>query len=131
VPRIASGSWCDWSLAPRACLDRVEQIPVEDGWLLAGGDLALEREFADVEPVAEQVGEGTAGKGNAADDLTGLQDAPFGDDASLSQVSHQQVEAAEVEVALEDGPDSLGLFLIDRDLPVLAVVAEGDQPADS
>ena len=47
-------------------LNRVEQLPLEDGRLLARQHLALERHLADVEPVAQQVGQRTAREGNAA-----------------------------------------------------------------
>lgn len=38
-------------------LHRVKEIAVEDGGLLAGEDLALEGDLADVEPIAQKMGE--------------------------------------------------------------------------
>ena len=54
-------------------LDGLEQVPINDGRLLAGQDLALECDLANVEAVAQQMGERTAGEGDAADGLAGLQ----------------------------------------------------------
>ena len=33
-------------------LDRVEELTIEDGWLLAGKNLTFEDDLADIEPVA-------------------------------------------------------------------------------
>src|SRR5436190_22538564 len=41
-------------------LHRVKEITIEDGGLLAGEDLALEGDLADVEPIAQKMGERTA-----------------------------------------------------------------------
>ena len=38
-------------------LHRVKEIPIEDGGLLAGEDVALEDDLADVEPIAQKMGE--------------------------------------------------------------------------
>ena len=48
-------------------LHGLEQAAVDDGGLLAFQDLALEDDVADVEAVAQQIGEWAAGEGNAAD----------------------------------------------------------------
>ena len=48
----------------------------------------------------------------------------------LRRSRHQQVEAAKLEVAAEDGPDPLGLGLIDGDLAVLRVIAKRRHAAD-
>ena len=69
--------------------------------------------LADVEAVAKQVGEWPARERNAADVFSGLQGADLGDDALLAQVGHEPVEAAELEIAAEDGPDPLGLGFVD------------------
>ncbi len=72
-------------------------------------DLALEPDFTDIEAIAQQMCERSAREGNSADHL-GLQCAPLGNDASLSQVGKQQIEAAQVQVALENRADGLGLL---------------------
>ena len=43
-------------------LHRVKEITIEDGGLLAGEDLALEGDLADVEPIAQKMGERAAGE---------------------------------------------------------------------
>ena len=117
---------CSFSLAWTAS----NRSSIDDGGLLAGQDLALEDHLADVEPVAKQMGERTAREGNAADGLSCLQGPHLGDDASFAQVRHQQVEAAKLEIAAEDGPDAVGLGFIDGDLSVLGVVAQRRHAAD-
>jgi hypothetical protein len=42
-------------------LYRVKEFTLEDGGLLAGQDLALEHDLADVEPIAQKMGERAAG----------------------------------------------------------------------
>ena len=42
-------------------LDSLEQLSIQDGRLLAGKDLTLERDLTDVEPVAQQMGERATG----------------------------------------------------------------------
>ena len=117
-------------LFAQLCLDSLEQVPVENGGLLALQDLTLEADLADIEAIAKEVRERTARKRNAADRLAGPQFTDLGDDAPLAQLGHQQVEAAELEVAAEDGPDPLGLGLVDGDLSVLGVIAERRHPSD-
>ena len=36
----------------------------------------------------------------------------LGDDAPLAQISHEQVQAAELEIAAEDGPHAFGFGLL-------------------
>jgi len=43
-------------------LHRVEEITIEDGWLLAGKHFTPEDDFADIEPVAQKVGERATGE---------------------------------------------------------------------
>src|SRR6516162_860795 len=70
------------------------------------------------------MGERTSGKGYAADGLAGLKRADLGDDPPPAKVSHQQVEAAELEITAEDGPDPFCLSFIDCNLSTLGVIAE-------
>ena len=53
-------------------LDSIEQVPINDGRLLAGQYLTLELYLTYVEAVAQQVSERTAGEMNASDGLAGL-----------------------------------------------------------
>jgi hypothetical protein len=65
-------------------LDRLEQVPVDDGRLLPGQNLALEYHLPNVEPVAEQVGKRTARERDVADCRSRLQGADLGHDALLT-----------------------------------------------
>ena len=65
-------------------LDCIEQVPINNGGLLARQDLALEDNLSDVKSVAKQMSERTAREGNAADGLAGFQGPHLGDDASLA-----------------------------------------------
>jgi len=71
-------------------LDGVKQVPVDDGRLLPGQNLALEHHLPDVESVAEQVGKRTAREWNTPDGRARLEDANLGHDALLTQVGHEQ-----------------------------------------
>jgi hypothetical protein len=114
---------CTW-LAPR------QEITIEDGGLLACQDLALEDHLSDVKPVAKEISERAACEGNATNGLPCLQGPHLGDDAPVAQVRHQQVEAAKVEIAAEDGPDAVSFSIIDGDLSVLRVIAERRHATD-
>src|SRR5215211_1965236 len=80
-------------------LDRIEEITTDDGWLLARQDLAFEGNLANVEPVAEQVSEGTAGEWDTSDRPPALERPHLGDDPAFPEVGHQPVEAAKLEIA--------------------------------
>ena len=54
----------------------------------------------------------------------------LGDDALLAQIGHEQVQAAELEIAAEDRPHAFGFGFVDGDLSVLGVVAERRHAAD-
>src|SRR5216683_6650112 len=72
-------------------LHRVKEITIEYGRLFAGEDLALEGDLADVEPIAQQMGERAAGEWDAANGAPGFERSHLGDDPSLAKVGHQQV----------------------------------------
>src|SRR5881227_1629611 len=61
-------------------LHRLKEITIEDGGLLAGEDLALEGDLADVEPIAQKMGERAAGEWDAANCAPGLERSHLGDD---------------------------------------------------
>src|SRR5260221_11687511 len=79
---------------------------------------------------AEQMGERSARERDAAYGLPGLERPYLGDDAPLAQVGHEKIEAAELEVAAEDGSDRLCFRLIDRNPAILRVIAERCHAAD-
>jgi hypothetical protein len=58
-------------------LHRIEEITIEDGGLLAGEDLALEDDLADIEPIAQKMGERTAGKRDPANRAPALETSPL------------------------------------------------------
>src|SRR5260370_6775055 len=97
-------------------LHRVKEITIEDGGLLTGEDLALEGDLADVEPIAQKMGERAAGEWDAANRAPGLDRSHLGDDPLLAKVRHQQVEAAKLPLPSEDGPDPLSLRFNHDDL---------------
>src|SRR6266446_3644730 len=111
-------------------LDGLEQVPIDNGWLLALEDLTLKQHVSDIEAIAEQMGERSARERDAAYGLPGLERPHLGDDAPLAQVGHEQIEAAELEVAAEDGSDRLCFRLIDRNPAILRVIAERCHAAD-
>src|SRR6516164_8475907 len=111
-------------------LDGLKQVLVENGRLLTFEDFALESDFADIEAIAKQMRERATRERYAADGLAGLERADLGDDASLAQLSHQQIEAAELEIAAEDGPDPFRLSVIDADLSTFGVIAEWGHASD-
>src|SRR5260370_8885762 len=86
-------------------LHRVKEITIQDGGLLAGQDLALEDDFADIEPIAQTMGERAAGEGNPSTRASGLQKSHLGDDPPLAQVAHQHVEPANLYIPPTTDPD--------------------------
>src|SRR5215471_739715 len=54
-------------------LDRIEQVPINDGGLLAGQGLALEGHLSDVKSVAKQISQRATGEWNASGGLACLQ----------------------------------------------------------
>src|SRR2546430_15469960 len=91
-------------------LHRVKEITIEDGGLLTGEDLALEGDLADVEPIAQKMGERAAGEWDAANRAAGPERSHLGDDPSLTKVGHQQDETAKLQIPLKDGQEHLGLL---------------------
>src|SRR5947207_15247936 len=91
-------------------LHRVKEITIKDGGLLAGEDLALEGDLADVEPIAQKMGERAAFEWDAANRAPGLERPHLGDDPPLAKVGHQQVEAAKLQIPPKDGLDPLSLL---------------------
>src|SRR5205809_3540306 len=91
-------------------LHRVKEITIKDGGLLAGEDLALECDLADVEPIAQKMGERATGEWDAANRAPGLERSHLGDDSPLAKVGHQQVEAAKLQIPPKDGPHPLGFL---------------------
>src|SRR6266566_9871421 len=104
------------ALAVELCLHRLKEVTIEDGGLLAGQDLALEGDLADVEPIAQKMGESTAGEWDPTNRAPGLERSHLGDDPSRPKVGHQTVEAAKLQILPKDGPNPLSLRFNHDDL---------------
>src|SRR5258708_25630398 len=87
-------------------LHRVKEITIEDGGLVAGGDLAPEGDLADVEPVAQKMGERAAGEWDAANRAPRLERSHLGDDPPFAKVGHQPAEAAKLQIPPKDRPEA-------------------------
>src|SRR5437588_11938553 len=111
-------------------LHRVKEITIEDGGLLAGEDLALEHDLADIEPIAQEVGERAAGEGDSANRAPALEQSHLGDNSSLAEVGHQAVEAAKLQIAPKDGADPFSFLVHHGDPAVLGCVSERGYAAD-
>src|ERR1700723_2232873 len=70
----------------------IEQVVAYDGRLFPLQHLTLEGNLANIEAVAQQVGERTAREGNAADLFSRPKGSHLCDDPSLAQIGHEQVE---------------------------------------
>src|SRR5258708_37926839 len=79
-------------------LHRVKEITIDDGGLLAGEDLALEGDLADVEPIAQKMGERAAGEWDAANCASGLERSHLGDDPSLAKARPQHLSAPNPQI---------------------------------
>src|SRR5205807_4813456 len=90
----------------------------------AGEDLALEDDLADVEPIAQKMGERAAGERDAANRAPGLERSHLGDDPPLAKVGHQQVEAAQLQIPPKDGSNALSLLFNHDDLALLRLISE-------
>src|SRR5258708_8004340 len=107
-------------------LHRVKEITIEDGGLLAGEDLALEDDLADIEPIAQKMGERTAGKRDPANRAPAFERSHLGDNRSLAKVGHQQVKAPKLQIPPKDGPDPLGFLFHHDDPAVLGPASDPD-----
>src|SRR3982074_176028 len=101
-------------LAIEPGLDGVEEITVEDGWLLPSEDLALKEDLPNVEPIAQKMGERAAGERDPSDGLPGLESSQLCDDPPLVEVCHPAVEAPKLEIAWKHGSDPARLPLQSR-----------------
>jgi hypothetical protein len=109
-------------------LDGVEQVAIDDCSLFASENLTLEGHIPNVEAIAQQMGQRPAREWNAANGLTSLQGTYFGDDVAFAKVRHQQVEAAELEVAAENSPDPFRLGFVDGYLATSGAMPPTQRP---
>lgn len=118
------------ALLGQLALDGLEQIAIYDRWLLAGADLALVVDFANIEPVPKQMGEGASGEGDTADRPSISEATELCHNAATPELREQQSDAADLKVGPEYRADTLGLFLDNNQLPVSHLVTERHHAAD-
>src|SRR6266478_7717199 len=111
-------------------LNRIKKLPVHDGWLLTGQDLALVFDLADIEPVAQQIEQRSAFERNAAMGSTGCAQSFLCSEVFISEVPHQRIDPAEFEVSAVDQPDPFGFIFDNGNLAVLHRIAEEEGTAD-
>jgi hypothetical protein len=87
-------------------------------------------DLADVAAVVQEIGEGASGERDTAEGASIGARAHLGGDAAVAEIGQQRPDAAELEIAPEDGSHPLGLVLVDDELLVPALIAEGDIAAD-
>src|SRR3984893_9173568 len=88
-------------------LDGLEQVPIDNGRLLALEHLTLKRDVSNSARTELAPRQRSASDPDAAYARPGLERPHLRDDAPLAQVGHEQMETAELEVAAEDGSDRL------------------------
>jgi hypothetical protein len=74
-------------------LNGLEHRPIKDGWLFSREDFAFVANLSNIEAVAQESGEGSAGEWDAPNGRPVGQRSDLGLDPSLPQVSQQQVQA--------------------------------------
>src|SRR5580700_2461476 len=96
--------------------------------MLTGVVFCLMPDLADVDPVSKQIGEGAFREWYAA--ANGAIGSPrdFRYDSPTAQILRQRGQRAEVQVAAEDDPHSLGFLRIDHELLVARLIAERHRP---
>jgi hypothetical protein len=118
------------ALLAQSALHRLEQLTDKDGLVFTGIDLAAVNDLANVAPVVQEIGEGASGERDAANGAPIGACAHLGNDAAVAQIGQQRPDAADLEIAPEDGSDPLGRVLVDDELLVPALIAERDIAAD-
>ena len=108
----------------------LEKITVENGRLLAGKDLTPEDDLADIEPVAQKIGERATGKRDPSHRAAGLERSQLGDDPPLAEVHPDAVEAAKREIAAEDSANPLRFLFHRNDPAVLGLISKRGHAAD-
>src|ERR1700686_3731790 len=98
--------------------------------MLAGIAFIAMVDLAEVEPIAQHVGQGAIRQRRAADDSPRRQGSPSGDDPFSPDLPLQRRERSEREIALEYHADGFGLVLVGDQLLVLDLIAQGNHAAD-
>src|SRR6516165_6058808 len=107
-------------------LNGLEQGSVQDRRLRPGQNLTPVFDFADEEPVPEEVGEGSSAERDAPAGLAAAEGPCPGTDVFGSEVPDKFVDAGDLEISAVDHPDPFGLLLDGDQLAVLQLIAEGE-----
>src|SRR6202171_4527977 len=86
--------------------------------------LAAVMGFADVNPVFEEIGEGTVGEWNAALIFRNYGLAALGDDLPTVEFGDELAERSQFQVKTKNGPNGPGIGFVGDQLLVLGIVAE-------
>ena len=92
-------------LIGKLLLDRIKQGALHDRRLLAGQDVALVSDLADIEPVAQEIEQRSPPERDATAGATGRKQPCLGVDVALLEISNQSIDAAEFEIAPKDQSD--------------------------
>src|SRR2546423_1456656 len=93
-------------------------------------DCAAVRYLPDDKSVAKQLGHRAHAERDAATGAAGGENLFAGADAPVIQIVDQGSDRADLEIAVEDQPDGLGVLGYDDELLVDAPITERDRAAD-
>ena len=111
-------------------LHGLEQVAGEDRLMLAAMHLTPIGDFADVEPVLEQMGKRPHAEADAAAPAAIATAIDLGPDAPPIELRDQSSHGAKLQIAAEDGADRLRLLGHDFELLIDAAIAERNGSAD-
>ena len=81
-------------LIRKLLLDRIEQGAVHDWWLLAGQDVALVSDLADIEPVAQEIEQCSPLERDSTAGAASCKQPRLGADVAFLEISNQGIDAA-------------------------------------
>src|SRR5690348_12616003 len=102
------------ALLGQLTLNGLEQIAIEDWRLLACESLASVDDLADIEPVTEQISEGTSRERDTAHRSSVREPAGLGDNSAASELLQEPPNAADFEVGAEYRTNALS-HIVDDD----------------
>src|SRR5258707_631186 len=117
-------------LGERFLPDCIKQRAIHNWRLLAGQDLILVFDLADIEVVAQQIVQRAATERDATARRARRELLDSCPDVAFFEVPYQFVDAAEFEVAPVDEPDPFGFVFDNGNLAVLHLIAEGQGTSD-
>lgn len=113
-----------WPQLRKDTLDVVEQVLVHDRLVLPGEVFPLMGDQAHIEPVPEDRVESTPREMEASHKSAVLQNLPFGPRFGTGQISSEQLNRAELQIAVEDVENLLSLVRDDDQLSLFNFVTE-------